>query len=146
MAEHTFNYPLFQAQCPEYASSPDETTLQAYFTMATAFASPWDNWLGGFNGASLDLVLNLLTAHIAAQQALIIAGDDTVIVTGAGIDKVNVSLLAPPVKDSFQYWLMTTPRGKQVAALARAKFAGGFYVSVGLRERRAIRKVGGSFR
>ena len=145
MALHTFNYALFQQQCPAFASSPSESVLSAYFTMATSFADPNDSWCGGFSGANLDLVLNLLTAHIAQQQAMIAAGQDTVIVTAATIDKVNVSLLAPPVKDSFQYWLMTTPYGKQVAALARAQFAGGFYAAVGLPERKAFRKVYGSF-
>jgi hypothetical protein len=146
MAQHTFDYALFQQQCPEFATSPPEATLQAYFDMATSYASAFDNYCGGFNGAALDLALNLLTAHIAKIQETIAGGTDTVVVTSSTIDKVSVSLLAPPVKDSFQYWLMTTPYGKQLAALARAQFAGGFYVSKGLPERQAFRKVGGTFR
>jgi hypothetical protein len=77
---------------------------------------------------------------------MIATGQDTVIVTSATIDKVSVGLMQPPVKDSFQYWLMTTPYGKQVLALARAAFGAGFYVSKGLPERQAFRKVGGTFR
>lgn len=147
MTTHTFNYALFQQQCPAFASSPSQAVLQVYFNMATQYADPNDAWCGnGFSGDSLDLVLNLLTAHIAQQQALIAAGQDTVIVTGSSIDKVSVSLLAPPVKNAFQYWLMTTPYGKQVLALARAKFAGGFYVSAGINERGAFRKAYGTFR
>lgn len=146
MATHTFNYALFVQQCPAFAASPSQDVLTAYFDMATAYADPNDNWCGGFNGATLDLVLNLLTAHIAQQQAMIAAGQDTVVVTASSIDKVSVTLLAPPVKNAFQYWLMTTPYGKQVLALARAQFAGGFYASAGLRERNAFRKVGGTFR
>lgn len=146
MALHTFNYALFQQQCPAFATVPSEAVLTTYYGMATQYADPNDNWCFGFNGDSLDLVLNLLTAHIAQIQAQIAAGQDSVIVTAATIDKVAVSLLAPPVKDSFQYWLMTTPYGKQILALARAKFAGGFYVSAGIRERHGFRKAYGTFR
>lgn len=145
MALHTFNYPLFQEQCPAFASVPSEAVLTTYFGMACQFANPNDNWTG-FKGDSLDLVLNLMTAHIAQIQAQIAAGQDSVIVDGAGIDKVTVSLMDPPVKTMFQYWLATTPYGKQVLALARAKFAGGFYVSKGIKERQAFRKAFGTFR
>jgi hypothetical protein len=146
MAQHTFNYPLFQEQCPAFASSPSEATLEVYYGMAQTYANNgYDSWCGGFNGAALDMVLNLLTAHIAQIQAQIAEGMDSVIVTGSTIDKVTVSLLAPPVKNMFQYWLATTPYGKQVLALARARFAGGFYAAVGLHERHGFRKVGGRF-
>lgn len=146
MATHVFNYALFQQQCSEFASSPSQAVLQTYFNMALQFANQGnDNFCGGFSGDALDMVLNLLTAHIAKQQAMIADGQDTVIVTASAIDKVSVSLLAPPVKNSFQYWMMTTPYGKQVLALARAQFAGGFYSAVGMNERRGFRKVGGRF-
>ena len=147
MATHTFNYALFQQQCPEFATSPSEATLQVYFDMALPMANGGnDSYCGGFSGDALDIILNFLTAHIAKQQAMIADGQDTVIVTASTIDKVSVSLLAPPVKNMFQYWLATTPYGKQVLAMARAQFAGGFYSAVGMRERNGFRKVGGSFR
>jgi hypothetical protein len=148
MATHTFNYPLFQQQVPAMASSPDESVLQVYFDMATTFANNGnDSWCGGFNGSTLDLILNLLTAHIAQIQNLIAAGQTQIsITTGAGIDKVNVSLMQPPVKNMFQYWLATTPYGEQVLAMARMQFAGGFYAAVGNFERHGFRKVGGRFR
>lgn len=143
---HTFNYPLFQEQIPEFATSPTQAVLQTYFDMATNFANPNDNWCGGFNGSALDLVLNLITAHIAKIQQYIANGQDAVIVTSSTIDKVSVSLMEPPVKDMFQYWLATTPYGKQVLALARAAFAGGFYSAPGIPERRGFRKAYGTFR
>lgn len=148
MAQHTFNYALFQQQCPAFATSPAEATLQVYFNMALPIANEGcDSWCGGFNGDSLDLILNLLTAHIAQQQAMIADGQTTIaVVTGSGIDKVSVNLMAPPVKNMMQYWLATTPYGQQVLALARAAFAGGFYAAVGMPERHGFRKVGGRFR
>lgn len=147
MSTHTFNYALFQQQIPEFATSPSEDVLQAYFDMVLPMANNGnDSWCGGFSGSSLDLILNLLTAHMAKIQELIAQGQTAVIVTSSTIDKVSVGLLAPPVKNMFQYWLATTPYGQQVLALARARFAGGFYSSVGLNERGAFRKVGGVFR
>lgn len=148
MAQHTFDYTLFQQQCPAFASSPSEATLQVYFDMALPIANGgYDSWCGGFNGAALDLILNLLTAHIAQQQAMIADGQTQIaIVTGSSIDKVSVNLMAPPVKNMMQYWLATTPYGQQVLALARAQFAGGFYAAKGLPERHGFRKVGGTFR
>ena len=147
MATHTFNYALFQEQIPEFATSPSQATLQVYFDMALPMANNGnDSWCGGFNGAALDMILNLLTAHIAKIQQAVAAGQRTMIVNSATINKVTVSLVAPPTKNMFQYWLATTPYGMQVLALARAQFAGGFYSAKGLPERRAFRKVGGTFR
>jgi len=146
MATHTFNYTLFQEQFPAYASAPVESVLAAYFAQATNFVNPNDNWCRGLNSDSLDYALNCLVAHFAYINALIAGGTDTVIVTGSTIDKVSVSLLAPPVKNMFQYWLATSPYGKQLLALLSVKSAGGWYVGSGLAERRAFRKVYGTFR
>jgi len=146
MATHTFNYELFQAQFPVYASAPPESVLQAYFAQATTFVNPDDNWCGGLNAGALDYALNCLVAHYAYINDLIAQGQTTVIVTSSTIDKVSVSLMEPPVKDMFSYWLATSPYGKQLLALLTAKAAGGWTISTGLPERRAFRKVYGTFR
>jgi hypothetical protein len=146
VALHTFNYSEFVLQFPAYATAPPESQLQAYFALATNFVNPNDNWCGGLNDGSLDYALNCLVAHYAYINDLISMGQNSVIVTSSTVDKVSVSLLAPPVKDFFQYWLATSPYGKQLLALLRVKAAGGWYVSKGLTERRAFRKVGGTFR
>jgi hypothetical protein len=143
---HTFDYASFQAQIPAYASAPPEAQVSAYFTQATFYVNPEDNWCGGLRDNQLQFALNLMTAHLIFIDGLITDGEDSVIVSGATIDKVTVSLMNPPVKDTFQYWLMTSPYGKKLAALLRSAFAGGFYVSAGLPERRAFRKVYGTFR
>lgn len=143
---HTFDYALFVEQFPAYASSPAQSVLQVYWDVGTNFVDPNDNLCGGLNGDTLQYALNLMVAHQAYINALIADGQDTVVVTGSSIDKISVNLLAPPVKDGFQYWLQTSPYGKQLAALLRAQFAGGFYSAVGLPERRAFRKVYGTFR
>ncbi len=146
MATHTFNYPAFQAQFPAYASAPVESVLEVYFGLATGFINPNDNWCGTLNGSTLDYALNCIVAHYCFINDLIAMGTDTVVVTGSSIDKVSVTLLAPPVKDFFQYWLSTSPYGKQVLALLTAASVGGWYVSKGIGERKAVRKAYGTFR
>lgn len=146
MSAHTFDYGTFTEQFPAYSTTPPESVLSVYFDLATAFINPNDNWCGGLSGARLDYALNLLVAHYAYINSLIASGTDTVIVSASTIDKVSVSLVAPPIKDSFSYWLNTSPYGKQLLALLAARAAGGWVVAPGNPERLAFRKVGGRFR
>lgn len=146
MATHTFNYPLFQSQIPAYATTPVQSVCAAYWSQAALYVNPDDNWCGGLADGALDLALNLLTAHLIYINNLILAGQTTAIVTGSTIDKITVNLLAPPVKNMFQYWLATSPYGQQLLALLRAKAAGGWYVGKGIAERRGFRKAYGTFR
>ena len=144
MAEHTFDSVAFRKQFPFFASErkyPDEQ-LSGYFTMATAYIYHWD-W-HGICPAQLQLALNLMTAHLAYSNYLLITngGGTSGVVTGAGIDKVNVSLQAPPIKNAWQQWLSTTPFGLQLWALLRIVSRGGFVVG-GLPERDAFRNVYG---
>lgn len=144
MTEHTFDSVAFRKQFPFFASElkyPDEQ-LSGYFTMATAYIYP-DDWCG-ITPAQLQLALDLMTAHLAYSNYLLITNGcgTSGIVTGAGIDKVNVSLQAPPIKNAWQQWLSTTPFGLQLWALLHAISRGGF-VSGGLPERDAFRNVYG---
>jgi hypothetical protein len=127
MAEHTFDSVAFRAQFPAFTSTtkyPDEQ-LSGYFIMATMYIYPKDR--GGICGDQLQLCLNLMTAHLAWLNQLIISGNTSAApVTGATIDKVTVSLEAPPFGTSmWKYWLSTTPYGKQLAALLRILSRGG---------------------
>jgi len=127
MAEHTFDSVAFRAQFPAFTSTtkyPDEQ-LSGYFTMATMYIYPKD-W-GGICGAQLQLCLNLMTAHLAWLNQLTISGNTSAApVNSASIDKVSVSLEAPPFGSSmWKYWLSTTPYGKQLLALLRILSRGG---------------------
>lgn len=146
MATHTFDYALFQQQIPAYATTPAESVIAGYWDIATTYIPAVDNFCGGLQGNGLQLVLNLLTAHLIYQGNLIAKGQTAAIVTSSTIDKVSVSLMEPPVKGMFQYWLATTPYGQQLLAMLTLRSSGGWNVSKGLPERRAFRKVGGTFR
>ena len=60
------------------------------------------------------------------------------------IDKVTVTNMPPPVKNGWQFWLATTPYGMQLWALLKRMAGAGLYIG-GLPERRAFRKVFGTF-
>lgn len=143
MAEHTFDSVAFRAQFPAFTSEtkyPDEQ-LSGYFTMATMYIYPSD-W-GGICGAQLQLCLNLMTAHLAWSNQLIVAGNTSAApVAGATIDKVSVSLVPPESKSAWAYWLNTTPYGKQLLALLRILSRGGGIVG-GAPEGLAFRGVFG---
>lgn len=144
MAEHVLDVAAFRARFPAFASSvkfPNQQLLD-YFTMAGCHIFPCD-WLM-LSGDCLQLALELMTAHLSFINAQTIAGNvATGVVTGAGVDKVNVSLQAPPTKNGWQAWLATTPYGMQLWALIKSK-ATPFAVG-GLPERQGFRRVGGGF-
>lgn len=144
MAEHTFDSVAFREQFPAFTSTtkyPDGQ-LSGYFTMATAYIYPRD-WCG-ISGVQLQLALNLMTAHLTWMNQLVIAGNTSAgPLAGASIDKVSVTLVAPPVGTSaWKYWLNTTPYGKELLALLRILSRGGGIVG-GTPERAAFRGVYG---
>lgn len=130
---------------------PDEM-LEMKWSMATCYVS--DSDCGRLSGKCRENALYLMLAHLlylatkANEQAATttpgsIAGARGGIVTSATIDKVSVSLLPPPVTDSWDWWLQQTPYGSQLLALL-SSFVGGFSVG-GLPEQDGFRKVYGVF-
>lgn len=144
MADHTFDPVAFRALFPVFTSTtkyPDEQ-LSGYFTMATMYIHSSD-W-GGVCGDQLQLMLNLMTAHLAFLNQLIMTGNTSAAaVTAASIDKVSVSLAAPESKSAWAFWLNSTPYGKQLLALLRIASRGGGIVG-GSPEGAAFRGVYGN--
>ena len=148
MAEHTLDIPTFRLLFPAFADAtkfPD-AYLDAQWTAATGYISPWDSWL--VSGNSLQQGLNLLTAHLLQLNVLIAGGGTTPtvgVLQSATIDKVTVTMVAPPTGTSgWGYWLATTPYGLQLWAMLKRLVGPGFYIG-GRPERAAFRKVGGVF-
>lgn len=135
-----FDIAAFRAAFPEFASTvlyPD-ALIQAQADKAPCFLAA-----GGYCGCET-LQMQLIVAHLLTIATRIAAGSAGGVVTAATIDKVSVTLVQPPAKDAFTYWLNTTPYGMQLAALLARCAAGGVYVG-GLPERAAFRSVGGIF-
>jgi hypothetical protein len=147
MAQHVLDLTQFRLLFPAFADTtkfPD-VQIEAQWIAATGFLGEYDGCL--LSGAPLQLALNYMTAHLLQSWVLIMGGGaaGTVgVITGATVDKVQVQMSPPPIKSGFQFWLATTPYGLYLWALLSAKSAGGFYIG-GLPERRAFRKVGGTF-
>jgi hypothetical protein len=136
-----FDPAAFRAAFPEFANLTDDQ-LTAYWNMALDTMTNYDGVL--LSGASLQLALQLLTAHIARLMTKAATGNATGIVTSAGEGSVNIGMAAPPFKNGWQYWLSQTPYGQQLWALLMVQSAGGLYLG-GSAERAAFRKAGGVF-
>ena len=131
----------FRRLFPEFESLNGEA-ISVYWDMATGYMSA-DNSTT-LTGASLQLAMNLLTAHVAKLFDGLAQGQTSGVVTGATEGSVSVSLAPPPTKSGWQHWLSTTPYGLQLWSLLQVKSAGGFYIG-GSCERGAFRKAGGVF-
>lgn len=145
MSKHTFDVSNFRVLFTAFAdttSYPDDT-LSAYWDRASAMICPYDNWL--ISNGKLQYALDLLTAHITAMATQIQNGNGAGgPIQSATEGSVSVSMLAPPVKDFWQFWLSKTPYGQELLALLEAICVGGFYFG-GSPEGSAIRDVGGLF-
>lgn len=139
---HTFDYAAWQALFPALAATP-EPVAQAQWDVATIYLSKYDGLV--LKGETLQYALNLFTAHLVKLNLNASTGASAGVVTSAGDQGTSVGIQPPPMGDSFQYWLSSTPYGLQLRALFIEKAAGGFYVG-GSPERSAFRSVGGRFR
>lgn len=102
-----------------------QVILQMYWDQAGTIIS---NTSYGFLAAQGGpMAMNLMTAHLAALSQMIANGEVPQIATGASIDKISVTLEAPPTKSMFDWWLATTPYGMQLLAMMGVASAGGFY-------------------
>lgn len=141
----TFDVTEFRTSFPAFADPAKypTVTLQMYWDNATCYVSDIGNY-GSLQGRCRQYAINLMTAHLAALATLIASGQTPSIVQNSAIDKISVGLTPPPLKNQWQWWLMTTPYGQQLQALLQTRSVGGFYIG-GRGELAAFRKVGGVF-
>src|SRR5271166_3490333 len=104
MTNLVFDVTAFRAAFAAYANAtlyPD-ATLQMYWDMATCYIDPNGNY-GWLQGTCRQTALNLMTAHLVYTAGLIAAGQTSILVQTATIDKVSVGLTPPPVKTNWQW-------------------------------------------
>ena len=144
MGTLTFNVVLFREQFPAFANPVEypDAQLQMYWDMAVCYVDPVEFCY--LTGDCLQLAINQMTAHLAALYGLIAEGQNPGFIKDASIDKVHVSLQAPPDRSQWGTWLASTPYGQMLWALLQAKAVGGYYVG-GTPETAAFRKVGGYY-
>ncbi|MCO8160972.1 DUF4054 domain-containing protein [Pseudomonas sp. 21LCFQ010] len=131
-----FSLEGFRLRFPQFAHLDDQQVLAA--------ADDGRGFLADHGCACSEQQLRLMVAHLLELQQKAQAGGVVGQVTGAGVDKVSVSLAPPPSRDMWGYWLSLTGHGQQLQALLKACTAGGLYVG-GRSERAAFRAVGGVF-
>jgi len=144
----TIDYSVFRAQFPQFenATAFPDVELQAKFDMATAYVQ--DRVGSQMPAAARRQALYLMTAHLLALAVLIATGNYTGqpgIVTASSVGDVSVSLMAPPVKTQWAWWLNLTPYGAQLLALLQLQSVGGMGPFGSLPETAAFRRVGGIF-
>lgn len=141
----TYDDALFRAQCPAYASpvTYPTATLQAFWDTATCYMSDVGNF-GPLQGICRQKGLNLMTAHLVYISGQIAKGQVPYVMTASTIDKVQVTVAPPPLKNQWQWWMQASPYGQQLWALLQVNSAGGFYIG-GSSTISAFRGYGGPY-
>lgn len=143
MAQTAFNLANFRAQFPAFTAIAD-ATLQANWTTGTAYVNSYNANTCAYTQAQAQLANDLMAAHITALGIQIAANQAPGVMTAATEGSVNITLLPPPVKSAFGYWLSSTPYGAQLRALLDQIASVGFFVGGSL-ERSSYRGAGGRF-
>ncbi|ENN86068.1 phage protein [Rhizobium freirei PRF 81] len=135
-----FDIAAFQTAFPQFATTPSDT-IQGWVTLV--INSPMGGWFECETGLTNQ---QLMVAHIGylfskAATGQAIPGGAMV---SAAEGSVNAAFAAPPIKTGLQYYLSGSPYGQMLWANLCVAAAGGDYVG-GLPERRAFRKVYGTF-
>lgn len=133
MTTIAFNPTTFRALFKAFSSTADypDVVLQLFWDTATAYISneiiPTSPCYGGLTLAQQTLALNQLTAHLAALNDLIAAGENPGVEISSTVDKISVSMMPPPATNQWQWWLNQTPYGAQLLSLLSVAATGGFY-------------------
>ncbi len=144
MAQHVLDPVTFRLLFPAFSSEVvyPNGVLDVFWGSAVAYLGDYDGLL--LTGAGLQSALNYMSAHLLALTDMINRGQTPGMVTQATIDKVSVTVAAPPAKSAWAHWLSLTPYGVQLWALLSVTGAGGVYIGGGF-PRAGFRQTGGNF-
>lgn len=147
MSTITLDPAAFRALFPQFADPAKypNAALSIQYGAATGYVSA--DTYGDMPAPVRTNALYLMTAHLLALGIIIAQNNysgQVGVVTGAVVDRVQITLAPPPLKSQWQWWLNATPYGAQLLGLLEAQSVGGFHVG-GLPERAAFRKVAGVF-
>lgn len=129
MAEITLTVSEFRQDFPEFSDTTkySDASLQAFINQAMCYIStnPTHQTL---RAGCRKLGWELMVAHLQTLQTRILSGQtSTGQIASTSIDAVSVSLVPPPNRTQYQYWIGLTPYGQRYLALLTAHSAGGFY-------------------
>lgn len=138
-----FNLIQFREMFPVFSNTftyPD-ALIVAMSENATSYVSNQTGgcFVGKMKPAQQVLALNLMTAHLSYLMGLVNTQQSPGIVQAATIDKVSVTLVPPPEKNQWQWWLNQSPFGQQLLALLQVAAAAGYFIPGGLPARAGFR-------
>ena len=144
MATLLFDVDDFRAQFPGLFPNPPNTDalIEIFWDAAICYVSP--DTEGALSADCRRQVLNLVTAHLITLSESAQAGNQPGFKVSASIDKISITVQAPPSKTAFQFFLNQTPFGVQAYALLYAHGVGGSYHG-GFNELGSFRRAGGRF-
>lgn len=144
MTKFSFLVNEFRTAYPQFAAALQfsDEYLTMFWNLATRYISNED--YGILCGQERYTALTLMTAHLAALSVKAANGENVGPVQSAAVGDVNVAYVVPPVKNMWQFFLLSTPYGIQLLALLEDQSVGGFYIG-GLPEGSAFRKVYGVY-
>ncbi len=140
----TFDATLFRSQIKAYADPTQypDAILQGFWDMAIQFVS--DSNYGYLVDDGRALALNYMTAHLVYLNNIISAGTAPGMVVQSTVDRTSVSLLQPPQRTQWHFWLNQSPYGQALMALLKANAVGGFFAGSQF-PRGGFRQPDGSF-
>lgn len=118
----------FRKDFPEFADENvySDASLQNFLTQSMCYIHNVN--YGTLQNNCRKLGIELMTAHLQTLQDRIASGQNTTSqIGGTSIDSVSVSLIAPPNKSQFDYWLGLTPYGQRYLMLLQAHAPAGLY-------------------
>lgn len=118
----------FRADFPEFADESVYTTSALYNLLQQATCYIHNVNYGTLQNKCRKLGIELMLAHLQALKNKIASGQNSTNQIGStSIDSVSVSLVAPPNRNQFEYWLSLTPYGQQYLMLLEAHAPAGLY-------------------
>lgn len=108
----------FKKNFPEFESCED---VELYILRAECYVSPNNSKL---DESKCKLAVYLFAAHLLTLQSSIQDGQiQGGITVSSSIDKVSISMVPPPAKGAFEYWLSQTQYGMELLALVESEIS-----------------------
>lgn len=128
VATLTLSVEQFRQAFPEFADENvySDAYLQTLIVQAQCYIHTKN--IGPLSDDCRLLAWELMVAHLQTIRSRILSGQTAAgQVASTSIDSISVSMVPPPNKDQFDYWMNSTPYGQQLLALLLAHAPAGLY-------------------